>query len=303
MRNFGWYAGDIGNTFKSSFVALKKYAQVADTKYMKLVMRNSVIIFIVGLILTGLLVGFTVEQNIVEDSSVRADPDAENWDIDALDTAKDADYLTGIEKDVVLETNMARSDPKKYAELYIQPKLQYFKGKRYAEPGQAFVSTVEGTTVVEECVAEMSKMEPVGILTPEKGLSLSAKDHAIDQGKTGETGHVGSDKSDPFDRIERYADSLSTAGENIAYGPTTGHDIVVQFLIDDGVPDRSHRVNLLKSDFTQAGIAFGTHPKFRAMCAITYAADYKIKEDNAIAQAPVAVDTAEPATQTPQASE
>ena len=114
-------------------------------------MRNSAIILVFGLILTGLLVGFTTEQDIVDDS--RSDPDAANWDIATLDTAKDADYLTGTEKDVVLETNKARSDPKKYAELYIQPKLQYFKGKRYTKPGQAFVLTQEGTSVVEECVA------------------------------------------------------------------------------------------------------------------------------------------------------
>jgi hypothetical protein len=36
---------------------------------------------------------------------MRADPDAANWDITALDTATDIDYLTAIEKDVVLEMN------------------------------------------------------------------------------------------------------------------------------------------------------------------------------------------------------
>ena len=36
------------------------------------------------------------------DPGRRADPDAANWDIDALDTARDAEYLTGLEKDVVL---------------------------------------------------------------------------------------------------------------------------------------------------------------------------------------------------------
>jgi uncharacterized protein YkwD len=154
---------------------------------------------------------------------------------------------------------------------------------------------------VEECVAEMSKMDPVGILTPEKGLSLAAKDHAVDQGKTGATGHTGSDESDPFDRIERYGDSLTAAGENIAYGANTGREIVLQLLIDDGVPDRSHRVNIMKSDFAQAGIAFGTHPKFHAMCAISYARDYKTKENSTLAQATVA--TVELATQTSQTTE
>ena len=59
------------------------------------------------------------------DPSMRADPDAANWDIAALDTAADVDYLSPAEKDVILEMNKVRVDPKKYAELYIQPILQY----------------------------------------------------------------------------------------------------------------------------------------------------------------------------------
>jgi hypothetical protein len=268
---------------------------------MKLAMRNSAIFVILVLIFTGLLAGFTTEQDIVEDSPVedslvedlpvedslaeRSDPDAENWDIDALDTAKDADYLTGIEKDVVLETNKARTDPKKYAELYIQPELKYYKGKRLARPGQAFILMQEGQAAVEECVAEMTNTEPMGALTPEQGLSLGAKDHAIDQGKTGETGHTGSDDSDPFERIERYGDSLTTAGENIAYGAATGREIVIQLLVDDGVPDRGHRINIMKSDFAQTGVAFGSHPKLRTMCAISYAKNYRSNQETILARA------------------
>jgi hypothetical protein len=47
----------------------------------------------------------------------RGDPDVANWDIAILDTAANVDYLTGIEKDVILEMNKVRTDPKKYAEL------------------------------------------------------------------------------------------------------------------------------------------------------------------------------------------
>jgi hypothetical protein len=58
------------------------------------------------------------------DPNRRAHPDAANWDISALDTAAAMDYLSSAEKDVILEMNKARSDPKKYAELYIKPMLQ-----------------------------------------------------------------------------------------------------------------------------------------------------------------------------------
>jgi len=55
------------------------------------------------------------------DQNRRGDPDATNWDISALDTAAETDYLSPAEKDVILEMNKARADPKKYAELYLNP--------------------------------------------------------------------------------------------------------------------------------------------------------------------------------------
>jgi CCR4-NOT transcriptional regulation complex NOT5 subunit len=64
----------------------------------------------------------------------RADPDAANWDIAALDTAADVDYLTAIEKDVILEMNKVRTNPRKYEQLYIQPLLRYYSGRYYSVP-------------------------------------------------------------------------------------------------------------------------------------------------------------------------
>jgi uncharacterized protein YkwD len=210
----------------------------------------------------------------VSSANQRGNPDAENWDIETLDTAKDVEYLTVIEKDVVLEMNKVRTDPKKYAELYIQTELRYYNGNLYQKAGQIAIQTQEGKKAVEGCVTALSRMKGVQILTPELGLSLGAKDHTADQGKSGKTGHNGNDKSTPFTRINRYGKGYTAAGENLAYGPTTGRDIVVQLLIDDGVPSRGHRTNIMNKDFTQTGVSFGTHLEFRTMCAITYAKGY-----------------------------
>jgi len=204
----------------------------------------------------------------------RGDPDAANWNIDILDTAKDAAYLSPIEKDVVLEMNKVRTDPQKYADLYIQPELRYYNGNLYQKPGQITIQTQEGKKAVESCVSALSKTARVSVLTPELGLSLGAKDHTIDQGKTGKTGHDGSDKSTPLARILRYGKGYTQAGENLAYGPVSGREIVVQLLIDDGVPSRGHRTNIMNKNFSQTGVSFGPHPQFRTMCTITYANGY-----------------------------
>ena len=156
--------------------------------------------------------------------------DTSIWNLAVLDTARDADYMDDIEKDVILEMNMARSNPSKYAELYIQPRTKKFNGKIYG----GNLQTNEGVAVVNECIKFMQTQKPLSVLNPSKGLTQAAKDHASTQSLTDKTGHTGTDGSDPFKRMKKYG-SYKTAGENISYGSKTAREIVVTLLIDDGV--------------------------------------------------------------------
>ena len=206
----------------------------------------------------------------------RGDPDTANWNVAVLDTAADVDYLTGLEKDIILEMNKVRTNPKKYAELYVQPRIRYFSGRNYSVPGQITIVTQEGAAAVNSCVSALNGAKSVDLLFPEKGLSFAAKSHVIDQSKTGQTGHNGSDRSTPETRMKKYGTfgGSWTWGENIAYGSSTGRDIIVDLLIDDGVPGRGHRANIMNSAFKQTGVGFGTHTQYRTSCTITYASGY-----------------------------
>jgi uncharacterized protein YkwD len=236
-----------------------------------------------SLVLVLLTAGSVLAQQIdndgpyVKESGRRADPDAANWNIATLDTAANANYLTDIEKDVVLEMNKVRTNPGKYAELYIQPRLRYYTGRSYAVPGQITIITQEGTAAIYDCVTALNRAAAVGILKPEQGLSLAAKDHVTDQGRTGQTGHTGSDRSTTEGRMKRYGafGGSWTLGENIAYGIETARDIVCGLLIDDGVPNRGHRTNIMNGAFTQTGVSVGTHPQYRNSCTVTYTNGYR----------------------------
>ncbi len=201
--------------------------------------------------------------------------DTSIWDLSVVDTARDVNYLTDIEKDVILESNMARSNPQKYAELYIKPRIKEFSGKTYAN----YLLTNEGVTVVNECVNYMSRQKPFPVLTPSKGLSHAAKDHASTQCLTNQTGHKGTDGSTPFTRMKRYGSYTTTAGENIAYGSTSAREIVVKLLIDDGVKSRGHRKNILEKSFTNTGVGYANkHKTFGSECVITYSDTFIEKE-------------------------
>lgn len=197
------------------------------------------------------------------------------WDLSVLDTAREADYMDEIEKDIILEMNMARSNPKKYAEMYIEPRIKKFKGKTYG----GNLLTFEGADVVKECVKFMNGHKPLPALSPSKGLTRAAKDHADTQSLTDQIGHTGTDGSAPFQRMKRYGSYTGTSGENVSYGSKSAREIVVTLLIDDGVKSRGHRKNIMSKDYTHTGVGFaGSHKAYGCECVLDFADDYKEKE-------------------------
>jgi len=178
-----------------------------------------------------------------------------------------------MEQAALEEMNRARVNPSAYATL-LQNFKQYYRGKRLSVPNQDRILTREGVVAVDDAIAFLQKTQPMGELKTVTGLNKAAKDHVLDQGAAGNLGHGGSDGSKPSDRMNRYGRWERTAGENIAYGPPTGEQMVMQLIIDDGVLDRGHRLNIFNPAYQVTGIACGEHRVFRVMCVINYAGGY-----------------------------
>jgi uncharacterized protein YkwD len=51
--------------------------------------------------------------------------------------------------------------------------------------------------------------------------------------------------------------------------------VVMQLVVDDGVPSRGHRVNTLSPAFRVMGVACATHPGMREVCVIELAAGFE----------------------------
>jgi uncharacterized protein YkwD len=178
--------------------------------------------------------------------------------------------MTEMEKEVIYELNRVRANPKAYA-LYLKEERQYYSGNMVNKPGEITLRTREGLVAVDECIAVLEKAKPVGILLPHRGLSHVAKELAADQAKTGQTGHVGSDGSTLSQRMARYCpEKYASIGENISYGQSEARQIVLQLLIDDGIPSRGHRDNLMNAAFDCCGVAINTHPVYGYLCVMDF---------------------------------
>jgi uncharacterized protein YkwD len=182
-----------------------------------------------------------------------------------------------LEQQVISEMNKIRTNPKTYVPILEEYK-QRFHGKRVRISERVFMNTFEGVKAVDEAIYFLNKMRPVDALTISRGMSLGARDHVKDNGSRGSTGHNGSDGSDPSTRIERYRSWESTAKEYISYYcPSTAQEIVIQLIVNDGVPNRKHRKNIFNPNFKVARVVYGADARYKTMCVINYALGYEEK--------------------------
>jgi uncharacterized protein YkwD len=203
-------------------------------------------------------------------------PEEKPWP-NKLNTANDATYLSPLEQQVILELNKVRSNPKQYADDYLEELRTAYSGKLYTYPSQNPVKSQEGIVPLEECIQVLQKTASMSIMNPAEGLSKAARDLVADQQKHGGIGHITRNGLTPQKRIEKYGTWDICSAEDITYGSFEARQIVIALLIDDGVPDRGHRKNILNPCFQFIGIAFGSHQTYKSMCVIDFAGDYRNK--------------------------
>ena len=181
----------------------------------------------------------------------------------------------GLAERMLAETNLARTQPRKYAS-FLRELRGRFRGKMYLQPGSsALVRTREGVAAVDEAIRFLSRQPPLPPLSWSPGLAEAAAELVRDEGESGATGHAGSRSGGMQERIERHGRWEGEIGEVIGYGPTTARLMVMELIVDDGVPGRGHRKDIFTPAFRVAGAACGPHPVFGTMCVMDFAAGFR----------------------------
>ncbi len=181
--------------------------------------------------------------------------------------AQDGGNLT---QQVISELNRVRANPPAYAAYLASFRSCYLADGTLRIPGRPAMRTHEGVAALDEAIRELERARPLPALTASDILAGSARALMIDQSQNGQFGHG----SFPFERMARCGVTNDIKGENVAYGASTAQSIVYNLVVDDGVNDRGHRRNVMTTEFHEAGVSYGSHPKYGVMCVIDFAGNY-----------------------------
>ncbi|MCE1203233.1 MAG: CAP domain-containing protein [Holophagaceae bacterium] len=181
-----------------------------------------------------------------------------------------ADPAVDFERAVVQEMSDARTRPRAYAR-HLRELREGFEGTLWHRPGRVPLRTEEGVAALDEAIAFLEAARPVGPLRFNEGLALAARRHAQDLGPRGALEHVGSDGAKLSDRLNRLGVWHGLIAENISTGEPEARQVVIQLLVDDGVPSRGHRRNLFHPELHQAGAGRAPHRDYRVVTVIDYA--------------------------------
>lgn len=201
---------------------------------------------------------------------------------ETLSSTKNLDF-TAINKEVFEELNKVRTNPQSLISR-IQFIIDHMKGNAYYPPNSRIgLNYKEGSKVLHETIEFLKTQPKVKPMKFNQQLSKAAEMHCKDQSQTGSTGHISQDgKTKPADRMNNAVSGYKwkvTCGENIMYGRENGRDFVAALIIDDGVKSRGHRKNMFSTEYSAVGIASSTHPVYRTMCVLDFAADF-VKVDD-----------------------
>ncbi|MDA0729270.1 MAG: CAP domain-containing protein [Bacteroidetes bacterium] len=170
---------------------------------------------------------------------------ADQWtpqQIASADLARNLAGWSDVEKDVVLHTNLVRMYPSVYLEIEAKP---WDQPPRYSPLDKS-------TSYYQGLLRELRSRPSIAPLQPSEELKASASCFAAAQGQTSQTGH---------DRSGTGCPELNT-GENCDYGMDTGKDIVMHLLVDEDVPSRGHRKNILDPSYISLGVGHASHQRY-----------------------------------------
>ncbi|NNE68262.1 MAG: CAP domain-containing protein [Pyrinomonadaceae bacterium] len=176
------------------------------------------------------------------------------------------------EKKVIVEINSARKAPWKYRK-HVEHYQKLLRGDVLELPGRPSFLLNEGAGILGKAIENLAKRGDTRVLVRSGPLDAIARGQLHDLLDEPEIGHTGKDGAGLKTRFKRYSNPIGPIAENISYSDITARQVVISMLVDDGVPSRLHRENILNPDFRLVGTACGINSNGMPICVVEFAVE------------------------------
>lgn len=166
----------------------------------------------------------------------------DKWDAKTLKKAEaysEEDEIPALEKEIIYLCNLARLNPKLFAQTYLA---------KYMDENEI------KNTWTASLIRDLNKCPKLDVIKFDAELTICAKLHAESNGKKGLEGHQNYNQ-----RFKKYGSQFGHHGENCDYGNNVALDVVMSLMIDEDVPGAGHRANILDKNFKAVGVAYAPH--------------------------------------------
>lgn len=182
--------------------------------------------------------------------------------------SKEPDYKEMTEE-IYKFLNEVRQDPSGLIPE-LQKMKKFYKDKEYRNPTfNYYIMTEEGAAAIDDAINYINTIYPQKPLEIDAGLQEAARELVEHLGPEGLT-----NSKDPEMVIEKRVklkiNEPGAIAENLSFGWPSAKEIIIQMIVDDGVPSRGHRLNLMSGNYEKVGIAISKHKTFQCVCAIEF---------------------------------
>ena len=174
-------------------------------------------------------------------------------------------------KEIIDCINILRSNPPKFASK-IEEYIKYFKGQILKIPDiNVQIRTQEGDAPYKETVEFLKKEEPVNQLIASKALCQIAQE-ILEKVVDSETGEI--EESETEELIDKHGSFSGKFTRAMDFGGFTSEQVVINFLVCDGDPERTQREPLLGRGLKKVGVAFGKHNIYSTVCVLVSCTEF-----------------------------
>jgi uncharacterized protein YkwD len=165
---------------------------------------------------------------------------------------------------VLSKINQARAAPRAYAQ---ELRRDEARDERYGYARAAYVDD----DATDEAIDFLMRQRPLPPLRADGRIAAAAAEHVRRQGPRGDVGHGAPGSLGA--RLHGHGVWAGISGESISYGQATPSEVVRQLVVDSGVPNRGHRMDIFARSYQAAGVACGRHAAWGSMCVIDFAGE------------------------------